>query len=90
MKLDIPTTRDANDPEALYFRLLYHEFWFGPFSNIVEVANALKKLDAHDPFWDYDGFGIHYGVVNMKDAVRDPIYVTSEVRDKIETLRQQK
>lgn len=87
MRHGVPTTNNPDDQSRLYFRCLYHEFWWGPFSSEEEVAAAMRTLDAADPMWDYDCFTIHYGVRDMKDALRDPLYITKDARDRIEGLR---
>lgn len=87
MRNGVQTTRDANDPGALYIYCMYHEFWYGPFADESAVVAALRQLDEAEPMWDYDCFSIHYGVANMKDAMRDPVYVTRTVRDRILVAR---
>lgn len=87
MKNGVATTSQASDPKLLYVRCMYHTFWYGPFASEDDVAAALRTLDAADEYWDYDCFAIHYGVADMKDAINDPVYVTQEAREKIESAR---
>ena len=63
----IPTVKDPTDPEKLYFRLMYHEFFFGPFDSKDAVSKALAELDAWDEMWDYDCFCIIRGLSQLPE-----------------------
>lgn len=57
----IPTTKNPNDPNQFYMRLMYHEFFFGPFATEDDLVAAIQELDGWDKMWDYDGFCIIRG-----------------------------
>jgi len=61
MKHGIQTTSKPDKPECLYMRNLYHEFFWGPFSDEAELTGAVLALDKADPQWDYEPFCIIYG-----------------------------
>jgi hypothetical protein len=50
----LPTVGHPDQPGKFYFRLMYHTFFFGPFSSPTAVGEAMKALDAWDSWWDYD------------------------------------
>lgn len=61
MKHGIQTTSVPNQPQCLYMRNPYHEFFWGPFADEGELIKAVIALDKADPYWDYDPFCIIYG-----------------------------
>jgi hypothetical protein len=42
-------------------RNLYHEFFWGPFTDEADLVKAVLTLDQADPYWDYDPFCIIHG-----------------------------
>ena len=87
-KPQIPTTKEPTESDKFYFRLMYHEFFFGPFDTEDDVSQALVKLDAWDPMWDYDCFCIMHGESPLpKDFVFGFPFVSDEVRHRIEKQR---
>ena len=87
MRHGVPTSSAPNDPAALYFRCMFHEFFYGPFKTEDELVAALKTLDAKDPMWDYDCFAIHRGDPDATDWVTGLPFVTPEERKRIEAKR---
>ena len=80
----IPTTRTPNDPNKLYFFIMYQSFFFGPFATEEELVEAMKRLDAWDNMWDYDCFGIVYGANPLpKDLAFGLPFVDKDMRDRI-------
>jgi hypothetical protein len=58
---DYPITSTPTDPTKFYGQLLYRDWFFGPFDTLEQVRELVRDLDAHDPFWSYDGFGVMRG-----------------------------
>ena len=86
----IPTVKDPTESDKLYFRLMFHEFFFGPFDSKKDVSMALAELDAWDEMWDYDGFCIIRGLSPLpKDYVFGFPFVSKEERNEIEIGRKQ-
>lgn len=54
MRNGLPTCRHPEDPTKYYFRVMYREWFFGPFDSPIAVGEAMKKLDDEDFMWDYD------------------------------------
>jgi len=54
------TTTEAINPDKMYLRLMYHEF-FWEFDTVKEIKTFVKYMDEKDAMWDYDCFGIHKG-----------------------------
>ena len=46
------TVRHPTDPGKLYFRCMFHTFFWGPFDDEQAVVDAMAALDATDPMWD--------------------------------------
>lgn len=63
----LPTVKDPTDPNKIYFRLMYREFFYGPFDTKEEVSKAMAILDTWDKMWDYDGFCIIRGLSPLPD-----------------------
>ena len=61
MRHGVQTCSKPTDPQALYMRNMYHEYFWGPFKTEQEIIDAIIKLDQIDPYWDYDPFCIVYG-----------------------------
>lgn len=87
MRYGVPTSREPSDPNALYFRCMYHEFFYGPFQTEHELVEALRTLDKADPMWDYDCFAIFRGDPNSTDWVGGLPFVSDEERERIEAAR---
>lgn len=86
--MKIPTTQTPDNPNALYFRIMYREFFFGPFETEKQLVSALKQLDTDDPYWDYDCFCIHYGKNPLPDDfVRGFRFISKDQRNSIEEKR---
>lgn len=83
MRHGVPTCREPIDPNAFYMRILYRDFFFGPFQNEQEVTNAINVLDAADPYWDYDCFCIIKGSDPLPETYKDLSFVSDEIRRKI-------
>lgn len=49
-----PTVSWPTDPNSFYIHVMYHEFFYGPYSSIEEVRAARERLDAKDEYWNYD------------------------------------
>jgi len=89
-KPKIPTVKYPTKSDNLYFRLMYHEFFFGPFDSKEDVSKALAELDAWDEMWDYDGFFIIRGLSPLPDDyVAGFTFVSAEERKEIEAGRKQ-
>lgn len=67
MRHNIPTCSKPKDPNALYMRNMYKEFFWGPFNDEKAVIDAIKILDTADPHWDYEPFCIIYGADPLPD-----------------------
>ena len=67
MKHGIQTTGTPDNPDCLYMRNLYHEFFWGPFADEAELTTAVLALDKADPYWDYYPFCITYGANPLPD-----------------------
>ena len=67
MKHGIPTTNKPDDPNKIYMRNLYHEFFWGGFDNEEEVVKAINHLDKVDPNWNYNSFCLIYGASPLPD-----------------------
>lgn len=87
MTMAVPKCRDAKDANSLYFRCMFHEFFYGPFADEAAVSGAIAELDAAHPMWDYDCFAIHYGNPDAKDYVNDFKFIPHEMREHIEMRR---
>ena len=87
MRNGVPTCREPADPEALYFRCMFHTFFYGPFQTEAELVEALRTLDRVDPMWDYDCFAIHKGDPTSRDWVNGLPFVSHEDRERIEAAR---
>lgn len=87
MRHGVPTSREPADPAALYFRCMFHEFFYGPFADEAALVAALRTLDRVDPMWDYDCFAIHRGDPASKDWVTGLPFVTDVERERIEAAR---
>lgn len=88
MRHGIPTTGCPNQPQSLYMRNLYHEFFWGPFADEVAVIAAVCALDKADSYWDYDPFCIHYGADPLpKDFVFGFSFVDAAFRERVEAAR---
>ena len=86
----LPTVRDPTLPDKLYFRLMYREFFWGPFDDEAAVASAMRQLDGWDPTWDYDLFCVIYGADPLPtDYVFGFRSVPREQKDLIEKLRRE-
>lgn len=48
------TCRHPDQPDKFYFRIMYREWFFGPFDSEQEVIDAVITLDKFDSYWDYD------------------------------------
>ena len=86
-RFGVPICSKPNDPESLYFRCMFHTFFFGPFKSEEELVRALQALDKADPMWDYDCFCIHRGDPNSTDWVSGLPFVSQEERARIEAAR---
>ena len=83
----LPATSDPDDPTALYVRLMYHEWFFGPFKDEAAVTAAINQLDRTAVWWDYDCWTLHYGANPLpKDFVHGFGY-EKEMRERIEAQR---
>ena len=60
-KHNLPICIEPKDPNSIYMRNMYHEFFWGPFKDEQEVISAIHALDNADPYWDYDPFCLIYG-----------------------------
>jgi hypothetical protein len=73
-----------DQPDKIYVRVLYHTFFYGPFSNEDEVIKALQFLDKTKPMWDYDSYCIVYGANPLpKDYVFGFPFVPKEMAERI-------
>lgn len=88
MRHGVPTSSKPDDPDGLYFRCMYHTFFYGPFKTEAELVEALRTLDKADPMWDYDPFCIHKGDPTSTDWVGGLPFVSDEDRKRIEAARQ--
>ena len=69
-------------------RLMYREFFFGPFGTEDELTAAILSLDEWDAMWDYDCFCIIHGANPLPaDFVYGFPFVDHGVRDRIEAKR---
>ena len=89
MRHGVPTCLRPDDPNALYFRCMFHEFFYGPFKTEAELVAALRMLDQADPMWDYDCFAIYYGDPKATDWVSGLPFVSGEQRGRIEAERKE-
>lgn len=84
----IPVCNEPRDPESLYMRNMYHEFFWGPFQTERDLTDAIKHLDEVEPYWDYDPFCIIYGADPLpKDYVGGFPFVDDVMRDRIFAAR---
>jgi hypothetical protein len=84
----VPTCPNPDDSSKIYMRNMYHEFFWGPFSDEEEVSQAIAKLDKADDMWDYDPFCMIYGASQLpQDFVNGFQSVPQEMRDRIESKR---
>lgn len=82
------TTRKPDQEGKLYMRIMFREFFFGPFADLAAVGNAMSELDAKDDCWDYDGVCVIYGKNPLpEDFVYGFDFVTKKEREKIELIR---
>lgn len=89
MKHGIQTVRKPTDPNSLYMRNLYHEYFWGPFSSEEELTRAVIALDKIDPYWDYEPFCIIYGADPLPcDFVNGFPFAGKDLRDRIERARE--
>jgi len=87
-KPKIPTVKNPVCPDKFYFRLMYHEFFFGPFNTKDDVSKALADLDTWNEMWDYDSFCIIRGMSPLPDDfVFGFPFVSDEERKEIEIRR---
>ena len=87
MRYGVPTTTIPSDPRSIYMRNLYHEFFWGPFSDEREVAMAIVRLDTADPHWDHDPFCMVYGANPLpRDFVGGFPDVSQEFRNEVMRL----
>ena len=54
MKWPVKTCRHPDQPDKFYFRIMFREFFFGPFDSEEDVIAATITLDRFDEWWDYD------------------------------------
>lgn len=87
-KHNVPVCADPVDPESLYMRNLYHEFFWGPFKDEQAVIDAVKVLDKADEYWDYDPFCVIHGASPLPDNyVTGFGFVDDCVKDRIMDAR---
>jgi hypothetical protein len=85
----IDVCTDPDNPDAFYMRTMYCEWFFGPFATLDDVLTAMDKLDAADPYWDYDPCTVHRGANPLPD---DYVFgfpeLTSEEATRVRANRQ--
>jgi len=59
--ITLPTTYRPTDPNALYMRLGFRQWFWGPFQNENDLIAAILLMDENEPYWDYDSFTVAYG-----------------------------
>ncbi len=87
MRHGIPTSIAPDNPDMLYFRCMFHTFFYGPFATEADVTEALRTLDRADPMWDYDCFAIHRGDPDSTNWASGLPFITNEERRRIEAAR---
>lgn len=86
MKHGIPTCSQPDEPTKLYMRVMYREWFYGPFYDEAAVIAAVQHLDKAD--WDYDCFCVVSGANPLpKDYVLGFPFVPGDMRDRIEKAR---
>lgn len=85
--LGVPTCKEPRDPASLYLRIMYREWFMGPFTE-AEATAAVNHLDQTDPMWDYDCWTIHYGAEPLPEDFVGGFPYAGEVRERIEAQRQ--
>lgn len=89
MKYGVPTTSTPTDPNAIYMRIAYATFFFGPFLNEQDVVSAMNAMDEANPYWDYDGAIMLYGLNPLpKDMAFGFPSVPREIEDRIQSKRE--
>lgn len=85
----VQVCKHPTKPNMLYIRVMYHEWFWGPFKTEQDVLDAMIKLDEKDPYWDYDCFSIHYGADPLPDNyVTGFNFLSQESIDKLEKERE--
>jgi hypothetical protein len=61
MRDRFPTCEWPDDPSKFYGHLMYHEWFFGPFDTLRELADLDAARRQDDPSWGHDPFTVYRG-----------------------------
>jgi hypothetical protein len=83
----IPKTRSISD-DYYYMRLMFHEWYYGPFKSKEDLIDAIKWLYLNDPLWNYqEGVEIMFGSIRVVDKQKEEIFEkANDISDEEKTL----
>ena len=86
---EVKVCKYADDPFKLYFREVRQEWFYGPYSTLAQVAEAMRALDEYARGWDARGIQIIHGASEGKsqDPRRPGIAVSANEANVIANLR---